>query len=706
MDNSTMSVFTQQETYYNDIEQPEMQMDSFLDRVLHRVRLLAHRRKAWLQKLWTAAGISSKKQFNPHTEIDNYLNNYDAPESEAQWLATDETVQQWNRELAEIEQSMAEDNQSRFTILHRIFGLNKEESDLFQACLAAAVDPNLTRVYAYLQDHAGRGYVTEELVARLFGHGPCLLLSSESPLKVWDLIVEKEVAQGEPILFECDPYIRNWLLGINDLDNLLVGRASMWLPKAPLDNWPVKETADFIAKMVKQDSPQRVRVHITGTPGSGRRTLAACISEGLNMPLLVIDADGIAEHEWQRVFIHAQRQAYLDRCALAWCGECLVNREWPQKVPDFYVQFVIVEDCQSVPPVPGIVDYSIEMPAISIDERRQLWKRLVPVSNAWPQQEFEQLVRRHQVNVGQIVTIAQKSTDSVNEASNLLRETARHRLTSLAQLLECPFNWDDLVIPQWLRKNLEDFLYEAKERSVLWERHEMRRLFPQGRGLMALFTGQPGTGKTMAAQVIAANLGLDLFRIDLSSVVSKYVGETSKNLERILSRAARMNALLLFDEADALFGKRTEIKDAHDRFANTDTNYLLQAIENYPGVALLASNKKANIDSGFIRRLRYVLDFPRPDAGQRLQIWTRLVGELAGEEQVQKLGPEIGRLAENLEITGAQIKYAVLSAVFAARRENALLAMPHLLHGLERELMKEGSGISRRVQDILLEIEE
>jgi SpoVK/Ycf46/Vps4 family AAA+-type ATPase len=260
-------------------------------------------------------------------------------------------------------------------------------------------------------------------------------------------------------------------------------------------------------------------------------------------------------------------------------------------------------------------------------------------------------------------------------------------------------------VPEWLRGNLQDFIFEAHQRGVLWERPEARRLFPQGRGLIVLFTGPPGTGKTMASQVVAANLGLDLFRIDISTVVSKYVGETSKNLDRILSRAARMNAVLLFDEADALFGKRTDIKDAHDRFANTDTNYLLQGIENYPGIALLASNKKTNIDSGFIRRLRYVLEFPKPDTQQRLEIWSRVVGELAGEERLCALTSELSRLAESVELTGAQIKLAVLSALFMAQHERVALAMAHLLRGLERELMKEGRGISRRVQYTLLENE-
>jgi SpoVK/Ycf46/Vps4 family AAA+-type ATPase len=251
-------------------------------------------------------------------------------------------------------------------------------------------------------------------------------------------------------------------------------------------------------------------------------------------------------------------------------------------------------------------------------------------------------------------------------------------------------------VPDDLREALADLAYEAQARATFWERPAARRLFPQGRGLVGLFTGSPGTGKTMAAQVISAALGLDLLRIDLSAVVSKYVGETSQNLERILSRAAGMDVVLLFDEADALFGKRTEIKDAHDRFANTDTNYLLQAIEDFPGIALLASNRKNNLDPAFIRRIRYVLDFPRPDAAQRLRIWRQVLGELCGPERLAALAGGLGGLAREVEATGAQIKFAVLAAVFAAQRGGEPLGLSHLLRGLDRELIKDGRALSER----------
>jgi AAA+ superfamily predicted ATPase len=666
-----------------------------LDRILTRVRLRARRRVAWLRKLWCEESPGGEPVVT-HAEIDSHLDDRDAPEAESEWYASDESVAQWNRDLADVEAAMAADDDSRLVMLCRIFGIEEQDIDLFQACLAVSLDPALSRVYAYLQDHAGRGYVTETLVARLFGHGRCCVWSPESPLRTWGLVMEQEVAPGEPPMLTCDRLVRDWLLGQSDLDEHLVGIATLRPPLPPLAEWPVRETARLFERMVNNGHTGRARVCISGPPGSGRRTLAACVSARLDLPLLTIDADRVEEQDWQRFFVRVQRQAYLDRCALAWYGESAMRRTWPQVVSPFPVQFMTCESGQTLAPVPGVVDYRIEMPSPSLNERSELWRSYVPTAATWPERDFTALVARHRVTPGEIAAVARKDVAGPAQATTLIRETQRYRLGKLAQPLECPFRPDDLVIGENLRQALEALTFEARERVAFWEQAAARRLFPQGRGLLGLFSGPPGTGKTMAAQVIAAELELDLFRIDLSAVVSKYVGETSQNLERILSQAEHMDVVLLFDEADALFGKRTEIRDAHDRFANTDTGYLLQAIENYGGVAFLATNKRGNIDPAFIRRIRYVLEFPRPDTAQRLRIWQRLVAELAGPEQLESLNGSLEALAGGVEVTGAQIKFAILAALFGARRDGEPLALRYLLRGLDRELVKEGRALSDR----------
>jgi hypothetical protein len=367
----------------------------------------------------------------------------------------------------------------------------------------------------------------------------------------------------------------------------------------------------------------------------------------------------------------------------------------------FPLQFLIDESPRQVPLPLGTIDHLVELASPSLKARHALWLRHAPWSATWPSPQRESLIAQHRVLPAELAQLARRGASGPDQASALLRESAREALAELAQHIECPFTRDDLVLTAPLHETLDDLLFEAHDRVAFWERPEALRLFPQGRGLLAMLCGPPGTGKTMSAQVIARALGVDLFRIDLAAVVSKWVGETARNIDRLLARAARLDIVLLFDEADALFGRRTEISDANDRFANTDTGYLLQAIESYRGVALLASNRKGDIDPAFMRRLRYVLDYPLPEASERSRMWHRLIEELAGSARAHELRCELERLAAAVEVSGAQIKYAVLSALFAARREAQPINATHLLRGLERELAKEGRPLGERVRERL-----
>jgi len=683
-------------------------LDPILDLVLSRIRLKARCRVEWLRHLWSEEMESGSHQLITHAEIETILADRDSPEAEARWLHSNSRLSDVFNEIEQIEQALADDKISRLSMICKIFSIENEDVDLLQACLALRIDPSLARIFAYLQDHNTRPYITEDLVKRLFGYGRQSTWNAESPLRLWNLVYEKEIAPSEPALFTVDPIIYAWVTGSSTLDALLVGRAEIREPLPPLSDWPVRDAVGLIGRHVNNEIGGRVRIIISGPPGSGRRTLAAVIAAEFGIPLLVIDSNRIATDQWEKTYLHSQRQAFLDRTALCWSGNLVQKERWTTHVAPFPIQFVVMDTDETIEPHPSLIDHHLEMPDISLDERRQLWKRYVPQSVAWRREDFEKLVSQHQVTVGEIVTVASKEIQQVKEAESCVRDSARYRLSDLAQLVECPFKWDDLVLPVRISETLKDFLYEARERTLFWEHDRIRRLFPQGRGLMALFSGPPGTGKTLSAQVIAAELGLDLFRIALSAVVSKYVGETSKNLERILSRAQRLDIVLLFDEADALLGKRTEIRDAHDRFANTDTNYLLQALEDYQGIAILSTNRKSNIDDGFIRRIRYVVEFPRPDEEQRLVLWKHVIGELAGKNLLMKprktngsFLEQIEMIAKTIELTGAQIKYAVLAAMFKARRERSTLSMEHLLHGIDRELMKEGRVLTAREKERL-----
>jgi hypothetical protein len=665
--------------------------------VLRRVRLLSRRRIAWLRKTWSGVTESSNGDFNSHSEVDGYLAGKDIPAMEKSWYENDTAMQELSRQIKETETEIKENKSLRINFLACVFGLNQLESDILQTCLAISLEPNLGRVYAYLQDNAARGYVTESLVARLFGYGNCIILPADSPLKIWGLIKETVSQQGEPIRMECDPFIKNWILGMDGIDEALIGFTKVQPVKKPLLKWPVQNLIDEIKRMLNDLPDNRLRIFIEGCEGAGRKSFAAIICKQFGLQVLAVNADRIPENRWPLVYMLVQRQAFLLNTAIAWYGETMPGHYWPTNIPSFNLQFVIGESDESLTANNHFLDLRVELPSISFDERLSLWQKHVPLSVTWPKVEMEEMVLRHETTVGQIVSIGKKMTPTIVHAYEALRADVGRRLGNLAQQMPGTFTFDDLVLPDYTRKGIEDFIFEATERIQFWEQPNAKRLFPYGRSLVGLFTGSPGTGKTMAAQVIAASLQLDLFRIDLSNVVSKYIGESSKNIERILARAKNMNVVLLFDEADSLFGKRTDIKDAHDRYANTDTNYLLQAIESYPGIVILSSNKKSNIDSGFTRRLRYVLEFAKPDAAQRLLIWKKIIGEMTDSKTLAQLENELVKLSTLMEITGAQIKQAVLSALFMSRRDKTGINISHLLCGLERELAKEGKGLGKQV---------
>ena len=671
--------------------------------VLERVRLRARLRAAWLRHVWTKEGEPGGRFGVTHAEADAVISDADSPAAEAAWVAGEAPLARVRRRLAAVEAGLAKNSGGRLALLDRLFGFTAGDMDLLHGCLAAAADPGITRLYAYLQDHSSRAYMTEELAVRLFGYRRSVPWGTDSAPFRWELIAERDAGPGEPRILSLDPQIRDWIAGRHELDRTLVGIAQLHAPRTPLHRWPVRRVSDFLIRAATEDGPVPVRVIVRGSRGTGRRTLAATVASEVGLHLLAVDAEAIEERHWGHVFLRAQRQAYLDVTALAWHGGNLSRRVWPKYPLPFPVQFVILEQGEVLPSVDGVVDYAVEMPPLTAEDRQRLWQEYLPASADWPPSHLTTVSDRYQGTAGEIVAAAKTGVATPQGAADALRTTGRGRLGELAQHLECPFTWDDLIVSDHVRATLADFVFEAGARGAFWEQPRPRRMFPQGRALIALLAGDPGVGKTMAAQVIAAALGLDLYRIDLSAVISKWVGETSQNIDRLLRRAAEGNVVLLFDEADALYSKRTtEMRDAQDRYVAMDTAHLMVAIENYSGVVVLSTNLKNNIDPAFLRRVRYVVDFARPDASQRVTIWSKVVTALAGEARAQTLEPDLQRLATAVDATGSQLKYAVLSATFMAARRGAPLAADDLVRGLNRELAKEGRVVSTREQGRLL----
>jgi hypothetical protein len=259
-------------------------------------------------------------------------------------------------------------------------------------------------------------------------------------------------------------------------------------------------------------------------------------------------------------------------------------------------------------------------------------------------------------------------------------------LDRLARRVEPGVGWDDLVLPPTTHRRLRELALRARHREQVLGQWGMRPGGGRGRGVIALFAGESGTGKTMSAEVVAADLGMDLYVVDLSTVVDKYIGETEKNLERIFTEASAINAVLLFDEADAIFGKRSEVKDAHDRHANIESAYLLQRMESFDGIAVLTTNLRANLDEAFTRRLDVVADFPMPDTGQRLALWERCLGD-----RLPRAGDlDLSFCADRFELAGGSIRACAVTAAYLAAESGEPLTMRQTVTAIAQEYRKLG----------------
>jgi hypothetical protein len=333
----------------------------------------------------------------------------------------------------------------------------------------------------------------------------------------------------------------------------------------------------------------------------------------------------------------------------------------------------------------------VEAPPPSLAERRVLWAahdRGDPGAVDEVASKFHLSMRQidHAAQVAGLSARARGDEDpSAQDLERGAREASRTRIGELAALLRDRRDWCDLVLPESQREQLRSISAYLRHRDRVLSEWGYESAVPS-QGLKVLFAGESGTGKTMAAQVIATDLGLDVFRVDLATVVSKYIGETERNLDRIFAAAEGSNAILFFDEADALFGKRSEVKDAHDRYANIEVAYLLQRMETYPGAVVLATNYRRNIDEAFLRRLDFTIDFPFPDAADRMRIWRRLLPDSA------PVGPDVDveQLAARFELAGGSIRNSSVAAAFMAADDGGTIEMRHLVHAVAAEYRKMG----------------
>ena len=462
-----------------------------------------------------------------------------------------------------------------------------------------------------------------------------------------------------------------------------------------------------LATHLKNTNGEGIVVRLVGQSETGLQDVAESCCNKLGRQLLLVELSQLLGND--------ARIATLLRDSVLWNAVLAVSAfELPdyeaesgrlrqaesllwREIREFRVPVLLLGPTSAFPQIPSDAHLlRLEVPPPSFMSRRQVWQDVL--GDRAQAVDFHRLAdtfhfggRRVRQTLGLAAGLAALRDPSNVESStqDLLdagRTITAPQLGRFAVRVEPRYTWADIVLPQERTQQLHSIAAWMKHRHIVHREWGFGQKVSRGKGLNVLFTGPSGTGKTMAAEVLAGELELDLFQIDLSSVVSKYIGETEKNLNAIFGEAEQSQALLFFDEADALFGKRTEVKDAHDRYANIEVNYLLQRVEQYQGVVVLATNLQRNLDDAFLRRMQEVVEFPLPDDVLRERIWRgHFPPDAPREDDI-----DFTFLARQFKLTGGNIKNIVLSAAFMAAHESSPITMSHLILATKTEFQKQG----------------
>ncbi|MBD2363026.1 ATP-binding protein [Anabaena minutissima FACHB-250] len=585
--------------------------------------------------------------------------------------------------------------------LCQIFNLSPLERQIVILCAGMEFDRNWGRLCAKAQGQPQLEYPTFSLALSITSSPYWGALTQDAPLRRWRLIEMGSAPALTISPLRLDEQITHYLAGLRPLDERL---AQLGASPLQMENLVPSHTAlaeQMANSWVQASQEQRVLpiLQLCGTDAGSKKAIAAHTCQILGLTGYAVTAQNLPRENQQ---LHLVR--------------CLWEREWR-----LYRRVMVLDggnttessegerennitqllDTLDAPLIISSLERrrAIQRPLLTLDvhqpspaEQRQVWQNtLSEISPDWNGQ-IDRLVSHFNLNTATITATSWQFKTQHNPADDTAqafrslwdacRSQARPRLDELAQRIEATAQWEDLVLPPNELGVLKDIAAHLRQRSKVYEQWGFAAKGGRGLGISAMFAGASGTGKTLAAEVLANTLHLDVYRIDLSAVVSKYIGETEKNLRRVFDAAEGGGVILLFDEADALFGKRTEVKDSHDRHANIEVSYLLQRMESYRGLAILTTNLKASLDQAFLRRIRFIVQFPFPDAKQRAEIWRRVF-----PSQTPTADLDFEKLAK-LSVAGGNIRNIALNAAFVAADADEPVGMKHILQSAKSEYIK------------------
>ena len=623
------------------------------------------------------------------------------------------------------EAKKTKDGESRLDFLTNKFGLSPFEKDVILLAMLPEVDLTYERLFGYIQDDVTRRKPSVDLALNTLCSNSMekiahrLTFSSESALVLHHLVeIQEEMGRNNsPLLsksINLDERVRDFILGLDRVDPNLLPFTRKVKPIKGIENISIPDSTRVnLVKLISDKTNCRSSVlYFWGASGSGKRSIVDALCQNLSTEYLLVETPALlaAEFPFNVAIKLLKREAAL------------------QQIPVFFHNFDVLFDNVYAPQLnsitsaisqdrdyPGPVFLSgtmpwkarhewsnkifipVELSVPGYEQRKQTWQSHLASYQVRDSSLAASLSSKFNINIGQInqaMTMAHYSTLYNNggyikedDLYDACRQVSSHKLAELAQKIDTHYEWEDIVLPAEQMEQLREICNHVKYRHVVYNEWGFDRKISRGKGrLNALFAGPSGTGKTMAADIMANELKLDLYRIDLASVVSKYIGETEKNLNHIFEEAQDSNSVLFFDEADSLFGKRSEVRDSHDRYANIEIAYLLQKMEDYEGIVILATNLGKNIDEAFARRMNFAVEFPFPDEEQCLQIWQKVFpwdAPISREIDLQFM-------ASQFHVSGGNIKNIALTAAFLAATDNAEIRMEHLILATKREYQKIG----------------
>jgi SpoVK/Ycf46/Vps4 family AAA+-type ATPase len=614
----------------------------------------------------------------------------------------------------------------RLETIRQLFGLSPFDVDVLLICLAPEFDQRYALLYAYLQDDVTRKQPGVELVLNLFCQSFEYKLyarerfAPDSPLIKNRLLTLSDYRDdsAETLLnkrIKIEERILEFILGSNKISPALAAFARHIVPENRTEELMLPDSLKSHIKRVICDRDMLEKQMIfsfRGDYGSGKQAAAEAICHDLGLDLLGIDLDPLLNKgmgDFLSIIRLIHREANLLGSAVYWKGfDILLVEDRRSLLNDLINE---IKDWEGIAFLGGRgvwepkneihnqLFISVDFPYPNYEEREKIWRSLlngsIPIEGDI---DLNTLANGFRFTVGQIkdaiVTARNHALWNDPNARGLgmgdlfkgCRAQSNRKLEELSQRIIPKYTWDDIVLPKDQKAQLREICIQMKYKHVVYGKWGFERKVSLGRGLTILFSGPSGTGKTMAAEILGGELNLDLYKIDIATVVSKYIGETEKNLSKIFKEAETSNAILFFDEADAIFGKRSEVKDAHDRYSNIEIAFLLQKMEEYEGITILASNLRSNIDESFVRRMQFIVEFPFPDEDSRFRIWKGLFPAEA------PVGGEVDfrLLAKNLNITGGNIKNIGLKAAHVAAANGKKVRMEHLIEASKRELQKTG----------------